>query len=154
MRRIGKFIAVGLLAPTIVLLGVLLVPSPFLSRANLGAYSARPAIEVDLSLRCRPDTIYVTEGQRGYSDHEIVDVRCSTFQRMLVEPAETGDIAAMQELLKRGANANSPGWPASSGNGFVPAWYSAIWKKQTEAVQVLLDNGVDVNSSYSCLHDP
>lgn len=128
----------------------LLTPNPFLSFPQLEDFPREPPIVVDAATQCRPDTAYVTKAQIGYSDYEIVDPRCSALQRELVDAAYVGDLERVRQLIRSGANVNSPGWPTLGGNGMVPAWSRAIGTKRTDVLRLLLDNGADVNDSYSC----
>ena len=59
---------------------------------------------------------------------------------LLLEAARTGDIAGVQQLLKKGANVN-----ATAPGGFT-SLYLASQKGHREVVQALLDKGADVNA--------
>ncbi|HMP65486.1 MAG TPA: ankyrin repeat domain-containing protein [Pyrinomonadaceae bacterium] len=152
-RKIGRYFGAGFLGAVLLLAAYLFFPNPFVSSVILEDSPREAPIVVDSANQCKSETVYVTAMQVGYSDFEIVDERCSALQRELVDAAGEGNVERVRQLLRDGANVNSPGWPTIGGNGLVPAWSRAIWSKQTDVVKLLLDNGVDVNSSFSCCID-
>lgn len=145
-----KYISIS----TLVLLIALAVylTGPTLSSFQFGTqdFPREAPTALDSAIQCRPSTIYVIKSLVGYADQEILDERCFSLQQSLMDAAEVGDLDTIRELIRNGANVNSPGWPTTSSNGFVPVWYRALWAKQTDAVKLLLDNGVNVNDTYTC----
>ena len=101
------------------------------------------------SERCQDEAFYITKGQVGYSDSEIINERCASLQTALANAAIDGNLVEMRSLLNKGASAKSPAFSKHSSDALRPV-ITAAWEKQTQAVKLLLDNGADLNSHYSC----
>jgi ankyrin repeat protein len=102
--------------------------------------------------KCEDGTFYIKEDQIGYADSEVVNERCAKLQRELADAAIDGNLFKMRSLLQKGASAKSPAFSKHSSDARMPV-IKAAWDKQTQAVKLLLDNGADVNSAYSCCMD-
>jgi hypothetical protein len=99
--------------------------------------------------KCQDEVFYINKSSLGYTDSEVVDERCAELQRDLANASIDGNVVEMRRLLEKGASPRSPAFSESSSDAFPPV-ISAVRHKQTEAVKLLLDNGADVNSHYSC----
>lgn len=148
--RLGKYIAIGSLASILSFAAYLAAPHPFLPHPQLEAFPREEPVVIDPAKLCKRETVYVTEKQVGHSDNEVIDGRCSSLQSELVDAAKDGDLERIRQVVRKGANVSSPGLPTLGGNGLAPAWSGAIWSRQTEALKLLLDNGVDVNETERC----
>lgn len=134
-----------------VLVLFLVTPLPYSRISHDKFISEEPTAYIPSSneQKCRDDVLYVTRVMVGYSDAEIIDERCAGLQSELANAAIDGDLAGMRSALKRGASAQSGGFSRFSSDAYQPVIIAAR-HRQTEAVKLLLDNGTNVNSAYTC----
>jgi ankyrin repeat protein len=130
----------------------LTVPLPR-SMSNVFEHEFRPekptAFRVEEQQKCQDTILYIKKNQFGYSDSEVINERCAKLQSELANAAIDGNLVEMRLLIEKGASAQSPAFSKHTSDAFQPVIIAA-WNKQTQAVKLLLDNGADVNSHFSC----
>jgi len=99
--------------------------------------------------KCQDGTLYIKQSQFGYADSEVINERCAALQTGLANAAIEGNLVEMRILFQKGASAQSGAFSKHSSDASKPV-ITAAWNKQTQAVKLLLDNGANVNSHYSC----
>lgn len=100
--------------------------------------------------RCQDGVFYIKQSQVGEADSEVINERCASLQAELANAAIDGNLVEMRRLFQKGASAQSPAFSKHSSNGPLMPVITAAWDKQTQAIKLLLDNGADVNTHYSC----
>lgn len=99
--------------------------------------------------KCHDETFYIKKSQVGYADSEVINERCASLQTALANAAIDGNLIEMRHLFQKGASARSPAFSKHSSDARMPV-ITAAWAKQPQAIKLLIDNGADVNSHYSC----
>lgn len=97
--------------------------------------------------RCKEKTVYVSE-KNGYTEtgEEIFDPHCSKLQEDLNKAITNRDEELVQNLLAKGANANTP----NNDYDLLYPIVVAVGSHQNRIVELLLDNGADVNHQKCC----
>src|SRR5437763_992632 len=105
-KSMKVFLKYALVAVSTLVIGLsmyLVAPSLASSSIDTGEFPPYAPIAVDTEKQCRPNTIYVTKDYAGWSDNEILDVRCFELQKNLVEAASDGDAGRISALIAKGA---------------------------------------------------
>jgi len=100
--------------------------------------------------KCKDETFYIKKSQIGYADSEIVNERCASLQAALADASQDGNLEEIRRLFQNGASARSYAFPKNGGGDSTAPVVCAVRGEHPQAVKLLLDNGADVNSVYSC----
>lgn len=152
MKRITKYlirVAIALLAFIAGVALFLFAPNPFSGIATVPSAAPIAFVPSDLNKgkQCQADRLIVSR-KLGLADNEVIDPVCAPLQVELVRAAESGDIDTMRALIARGANPRAT--VADDSFNYLRPLPMAARSKEHSAVQLLLDNGGDVNDYYSC----